>query len=552
MKKLKLGTIQTISTDVLVIGGGGAGLRAAIEAKKYDLNVLIVSKWRVGYKNNTAISGGIFAASGIRQESGDSPQVHFRDTITSGCFINDRRLVEVMTQGATQQVYDLIKFGVNFVKWGSDLWVQQAPGHTYPRQVAGEGSGISLSKPMREYAASIGIQFKEGILVTKLLTAGNTVVGAFGIDDNGQVFVFNAKSTILATGGAGEAYLRTDNAVGSTGDGYALAYEVGASLRDMEFVQFYPTGYGKLGRKIWAYGILLRGGATIRNSLGEDIIEKHGMKDFTLATRDMLARAITIEIAEGRGIKGSVIGDLTGVPEESRKLHRFIRESVYPEKAMVAPTVHYFMGGVKINENCQTELDGLYAAGEVCCGIHGANRLGGNAITEILVFGAIAGDRAGARASKMKEIPAPRSQVLAEVERLNEFGSPEGGGNLGELQQLLKQTMWGKVGVIRDKEGLTAARGEILSQREQLSRVSLPSYQQLSQAVKLANMLAISEMVCRAALERTESRGSHYRRDYPEENNQQWLKNIEISRQNGDMTLKLIPVEGGEGNYQPG
>ncbi len=534
-----------------MIGGGGAGLRAAIEARKYDLNVLLVSKWRVGYKNNTAISGGIFAATGIWQEPDDSPEVHFNDTIASGCLISDCRLVEVMTQQAAQQVYDLMKFGVNFVKRGSDLWIQQVPGHSYPRHVASEGSGISLTKPMREYAAGMGIQFKEGILVTKLLTAGNTVVGALGIDDNGQVFVFNTKSTILATGGAGEAYLRTDNAVGSTGDGYALAYEVGASLRDMEFVQFYPTGYGKLGRKVWAYGILLRGGATIRNSLGEDILQRHGIKDFTLATRDILARLIMTEIAEGRGIKGSVIGDLTNVSEESRRLYRFIKDRSYPEKALVAPTVHFFMGGVKIDENCQTGLDGLYAAGEVCCGIHGANRLAGNAITEILVFGAIAGDRAGARASKIKKIPVPRNEVLAEVERLDGLVSQKGTGNLEGLQQLLKQTMWDKVGVIRDEKGLTAALRETLSLREQLNTVSLPSYKQLSQAVKLANMLAVSEMVCRAALKRTESRGSHYRRDYPEENNPQWVKNIEISRQNGNMSLKVIPVEGAEEYYQP-
>ncbi len=545
---MKFKTAQTVNADVLVIGGGAAGIRAAIEARKNGLNVVLISESPVGFRNNSAISAAGFAASSIGKGLGDSPEVHFSDTITAGRFINDRRLVETMTRGATQQVYDLMKFPVNFAQADGELLASQLPGHTKSRGVSAEAhKGINLTRPMRQYAASTGIQFMEGILVTRLLPAEDMVVGALGIDDKGRVFVFNAKSTILATGGAGHLYLRTNNATGIAGDGYALAYEAGAELRDMEFVQFFPTARGKLGSKTYLYEVFLPGGAVIRNSLGEDIVKRHGMNTFASVTRDRLSRAIMQEIVDGRGIEGNVTLDLTAIPgEKAERLHRrgLMRKADYLGKLRVAPTTHFFMGGVKINEDAETGINGLYAAGEVCGGMHGANRLAGNAIAETLVFGTIAGDRAAARASRMDQIPAPQSEVAAEVEKLIELASGKGRGNLEQLRQSLKQTMWDKVGIIRDGGDLEDARREILALREQLRTVPPANYRQLSQTVKLANMLTVAEMVCRAALTRTESRGAHYRTDYPEEDNEQWLKTIEISRQGGQMTLRAIPVNG--------
>lgn len=540
---MELKTPQTVNIDVLVVGGGAAGLKAAIEAKKRALDVVLLSESPVGFRNNTAISGGVFAASGIWKGAGDSPEVYLRDTITAGCLINDRRLVNIMTREATQQVYDLMQFGVNFEKQDGDLKIQHSPGHTYPRHVVGVKAGISLTRPMREYAASIGVQFEEGVLVTKLLKVRDMVAGVLGINDNEQVLVFKAKSIILATGGAGELYLRSDNALGTTGDGYALAYEVGASLRDMDFVQFYPTALGEYARKIYDYGLLINQGVIIRNSLGEDILEKYSIKELKLMTRDILSRAMMIEIAENRGIGDNLALDFTGIPEEELKIvHQFTHSRYYPEKVLVAPTAHFFMGGVEINENCETEFDGLYAAGEVCGGTHGANRIEGNALTETLVFGTIAGDRAATRASKMKQIPAPDSQVAAEMERLRDLVSHQGRENLNEVQQSLKRTMWHKVGVIRNEKSLADAQREILALREQLQAVSPTDYRQLSQAIKLGNMLTVSEMVCKVALARTESRGAHYRTDYPEQNDAQWLKTIEVCCHNGEMTLRAIPV----------
>ena len=542
---MELKTAQVINTDVLAIGGGGAGLRAAIEARKYGLSVLLVSESRVGFRNNTAISGAGFAAVGIWKGHGDSPEAHLRDIVTAGRFINDRRMVETVTRGAKQQVYDLMRFGVNFRQRDGEILMRQQPGHSYPRHVNVEAlRGVNITRPMRQYAAGMGIQFMEGILVTKLLRAEDRVVGALGIDDKGQVVVLNAKSTILATGGGGQLYLRTNNAIGMTGDGYALAYEVGVTLRDMEFVQFYPTTWGKNGSKMCIYERLLPRDATIRNSLGEDILKRYGMDDFVSVTRDVLTRTIMQEIVAGRGIEGRVIFDLTTMPEEkARELYSsgLVRKGDYPDKVPVAPAVHFFIGGVKINQNGETGVNGLYAAGEVCGGVHGANRLAGNAITEMFVFGTITGDVAATEASKVGRIPPPPGEVAAEVERLIALASGSGGGNLEQLQQSLKQTMWDKVGVIRDRKGLENARREIAALREQLRTVSLIDYRQLSQAVKLANMLTVAEMVCRAALTRTESRGAHYRDDYPEED-ERWLKVIEIHDQNGEMTLSVNPV----------
>ena len=546
MTELELESIQRVNADVLVIGSGAAGLRAAIAARKHGLDVVLASESPAGFRNNTAISRAILTAAGIWEGAGDSPEVHLNDTIAAGRFVNDRRLVATMTSAIRQQVYDLMEFGVNFRRRDGELLVGPMPGHTYPRHVAAEANkGINITRPMRQYAASIGVQFAEGILVTKLLRAGEAVGGVLGVDGKGQVFVVNAKSTILATGGAGEIYLRTSNAIGLTGDGYALAYEAGAVLRDMEFVQFYPTAWGKQGRKMCMYEGLLPMGAIIRNSLGEDILKRHGMNNVASVTRDILTRTVMREIVDGRGVDGNVVFDLTTIPgERAQWLYRsgFTSSEDNPGKLPVAPTAHFLMGGIRINESSESGIDGLYAAGEVCGGMHGANRLGGNSISETLVFGAIAGNQAATAAAKMEQILPTQSEVTAEVERLKELASGSGRESLDELQQSLKQVMWDKVGVIRDRQNLEDAQKEIPALREQLNAVCLTDHRQLSQAIKLANMLTVSEMVCRAALMRTESRGAHYRTDYPGEDDEQWLKTIEISCRSGEMVLRAIPV----------
>jgi fumarate reductase (CoM/CoB) subunit A len=533
--------LQTIDTDVLIIGGGAAGLRAAIEARKSGVGVVLVSESPVGFRNNTAISKAIFAAAGVGKEPDDSPDVHLGDTITAGRFLNDQRLVATMAQGAGQQVDDLLRYGVIYERPPSQAPSGRVYGHTYPRHVvARAGRGINISRPMRQHASSMGIQFVEDLLITRLLQADGEVVGALGVDGKEQILVINAKATVLATGGAGQVYLRTNNAVGMTGDGYALAYEAGATLRDMEFVQFYPTAWGKNGSKMCAYEWFLPRGAVLRNSLGEDIMLRQGIKNGAI-TRDILARAIMKEIADGRGVDGSVIFDFTTLPEEHAEgLYGFglVDESGYLERLPVAPTAHFFMGGVRVNENGETGIDGLYAAGEVCGGMHGANRLVGNALTEAFVFGAVAGGQAAARASGMGRIPSASQEMAAEIARLNDLLASGGRGDPVQMIQALKQVMWAGAGVIRSRAGLEDALEKILALRQQRLTASSGDCRFL---IKLDNMLTVSEMICRAALTREESRGAHYRADFPAEDNERWLKSIEIYGRAGEMVLRPVP-----------
>jgi succinate dehydrogenase/fumarate reductase flavoprotein subunit len=394
----------------------------------------------------------------------------------------------------------------------------------------------------------MGVRVVEGVLITRLLRVGNMAVGAMGLDRSGGLFVFPAKATVLAAAGLGQVYLRTNNAAGSTGDGYALAYQAGLPLVDMEFIQFYPTSPGEFnGTGLIVYEHLVaREGAVVRNSLGENILPKHGIEDPMVMTRDRLARAIMTEILEGRSLEGSLVLDLSHL-EESRfeRLRPLLPRGTPPEKRrfLVAPTTHFAMGGVMIDEKAQTRLGGLYAAGEVCGGVHGANRLASNSLTEVFVFGTVAGENAAQGALKVQMPTLNEQEISAERERLESLASSWGGEGVEGLRRELRSTMWLRAGIIRDGPGLKDALGDIGRLQERYRAVSVGDTSELLRAIELGSMLTVSEMICRAALERTESRGSHYRADYPQEDNERWLKNIVISPRDGEMALSLKPVD---------
>ncbi|MEE8420348.1 MAG: FAD-dependent oxidoreductase [Dehalococcoidales bacterium] len=538
---MKLESAIKVTTDVLVIGGGGAGLRAAIEAKSHGGRVLMVSRSRAGYGSNTTISGGAFAAVSSPPvngpETGDSAEQHFRDTIEGGCFLNQQSMVATVVENAARQVEDLRRFGVKYSGDRECPWITLSadPGHRRARMVYGEKAfGTDFTLPLRQHALSRGVEILEGILITGLLKKDETVIGAEGVDTAGNVSIFVAPAVVLASGGLGRIYARNDNAAGATGDGYAIAYDAGAVLQDMEFVQFYPAGLGSGTPALFYECLLLDSGGRLLNRRGEDIVAKYALADPMRLTRDRLSLAIAREVAAGLGFGDKVCLDLTEIKGNRREILR----PVLPKAAghgenrfLVAPTTHFHMGGVRINENAETSIPGLYAAGEICAGVHGANRLAGNALTEVWVFGTIAGREAARRAGNLETPSLPGDTVRPEP------FSRQGNENPGALHASLQAIMWQKAGLIRDAAGLKQAIKEIDTLRQRLCRITVSDGQSLLMALRLGNTLTTAEMVCRAALLRTESRGSHYRRDYPARSDAGWLHNILITRKNEGMVF---------------
>ncbi len=525
--------IERVSCGVLVIGGGGAGLRAAIEARHAGADVLLVSKGRVGHANNTYISKATIAASGWG-DAGDGSGVHLEDTLRGGRFLNDRELVSAMTQGAKDEISFLEKCGVLFAKREGHFETGRIAGHSFARHVRSQHrNGSELTSPLKQHARKMGVRFLDRVFITRLFSVNNRFAAAAGLSHDGRFMLFTARCVILATGGFGQMYLHNNNAAGITGDGQALALDLGLPLKDMEFVQFYPTASGRLGNRLILSEVLVMAeGATLRNNAGEDIVIRHGLQDPMKLTRDRLAQAIMGELMAGRGVDGGIIMDLTPIPRERLPLVAPLLPSSWhadQETLIVAPTTHFCMGGIIIDKGAETPLPGLFAAGEVAAGVHGANRLGGNALCEIFTFGGIAGRRAAARAEELGSVAPPRDMIRHEKARLaSRFR--ENGGSPKDLYRSLKKTMWFKAGILRDSKGLGEALDTVRDLQREVETAHIEKISDLIRCLELENLLSLSEVVCRAALLREESRGSHYRSDFPDEDDDRWLQNIVVKK----------------------
>lgn len=580
---------QTHEHDVLVIGAGGAGLRAAIEASGGGVSVGLVCKSLLGKAHTVMAEGGMAAAMG-HVDDRDNWKVHFSDTMRGGQYLNNWVMAELHAKEAPDRVRELEAWGALFDRTRDGRILQRNfGGHRYPRLAhVGDRTGLEMIRTLQDHGIHQGIEIYMEHTVTALLKDGDRVCGAFGYDrERGRFRVFRAKAIVLATGGIGRAYKITSNSWEYTGDGHALAYNAGADLMDMEFVQFHPTGM------VWppsVRGILVtegvRGeGGRLVNSKGERFMfsdipdlyknqvardteegwryvtgDKNANRPPELLTRDHVARCINREVKAGRGSPhGGVFLDIAWIKEKLPNAPEHIKKklpSMYHqfkelagvditrEPMEVGPTTHYVMGGVRVDGTTQmSTVQGLFAAGEVAAGLHGANRLGGNSLSDLLVFGKRAGEHAAQWARSAKPAVIDESQVKsAAAAALAPFDRAAGENPFG-VQHELQEMMQDKVGIVRTESEMASALDGISSLWRRASAVGAAGNREYNPgwhtALDLGNLLTVSEAVARCALDRRESRGGHFREDYPDKSKEFGGHNT-VVRKAADGSMKLI------------
>jgi succinate dehydrogenase / fumarate reductase flavoprotein subunit len=552
---------ETHEHDVLIIGAGGAGLRAAIESLAQGASVGVVCKSLLGKAHTVMAEGGIAAAMS-NVDRADDWRTHFRDTMRGGKFLNNWRMAQLHAQEAPERVRELEQWGALFDRTADGDILQRAfGGHTFKRLChVGDRTGLEMIRTLQDRGVHQGIDVYMECAITRLLKDGDRVAGAFGYwRENGRFVVFKAKSVVIATGGIGKAWRITSNSWEYTGDGMALAYDGGAELMDMEFVQFHPTGM------VWPPGVqgilvteAVRGeGGVLRNKDGERFMERYDPERVDLSTRDVVARAIYTEAKEGRGTEhGGAFLDISHKPPEyvKKKLpsmyHQF-REladvDITKGPMEVGPTCHYMMGGIRVDaETAQSNVPGLFAAGEAAAGLHGANRLGGNSLSDLLVFGRRGGLAAAAHAKQVGTPNIDDAQVEeATREMLEPFERGEGDSPY-DVHRDLQETMQNYVGIFRSEEDLKHGLSEIQRLKERASKVRVDGSRLFNPGWHLArdlkSLLTVSEAVALSALERKESRGAHSRIDFPQYD-EQWSKlNNLISRDREAMRLSHAPI----------
>ena len=556
---------QTFEHDVLVVGAGGAGLRAAIEASAAGVSVGLVCKSLLGKAHTVMAEGGIAAAL-ANVDDRDSWRVHFADTMRGGQYVNDWRMAELHAKEAPDRVRELEAWGAVFDRTKDGRILQRNfGGHKYPRLAhVGDRTGLEMIRTLQDKGVHQGIDVHMECTVTRLLKDGDRIAGALAYDrERGFFRLFRAKAVVIATGGIGRAFKITSNSWEYTGDGQSLAYHAGAELQDMEFVQFHPTGM------VWppsVRGILVtegvRGeGGILKNKDGkrfmfEDIPDAYksstadseeegwrytqGDKDARrppeLLTRDHVARCIMREVREGRGsphggvyldiawIKGRLPGGAEHIKKKLPSMYHQFKEladlDITEEPMEVGPTTHYVMGGVRVDPDTQmSRVPGLFAAGEAAAGLHGANRLGGNSLSDLLVFGQRAGAYAARYAREQKPVRIDDGAVDEAVRSaLEPFSRPASEEGPYQVQHALQEMMQDLVGIVRTEDEMKRALEWIGKLRERQTRVRVEGNRQYNPgwhtALDLEHLLTVSEAITRAGIERKESRGAHFRSDY--------------------------------------
>jgi succinate dehydrogenase / fumarate reductase flavoprotein subunit len=581
------------SYDVLVIGAGGAGLRAAIEAATAGVTVGLICKSLLGKAHTVMAEGGMAAALANNDER-DSWKVHFADTMRGGQYLNNWRMAEIHAKEAPDRVRELEGWGAVFDRTPDGRINQRNfGGHRYPRLAhVGDRTGLELIRALQDHTVYLGVAVHMEHTVITLLRDGDRLAGAVAYErERGRFHVFAAKAVILATGGVGRAYKITSNSWEGTGDGHALAYRAGAELIDMEFIQFHPTGM------VWppsVQGILVtegvRGeGGVLKNSEGRRFMfddipdnykpqtaadpeegwrytqgDKNARRPPELLTRDHVARCINREVKAGRGSPhGGVFLDIAWIKEKLPKGEEHIKRKLpsmyhqFKELAdlditatpmEVGPTTHYIMGGVRVDADSQmSSIPGLFAAGECASGINGANRLGGNSLSDLIVFGKRAGEYAAEYARKQRTAKLDDGIVERAIkESLEPFDRAARGENPYKVQEDLQDTMQGLVGIVRQEREMREALARLQDYKERAARVGVSGHREYNggwhTALDLKNLLTVSEAIAVSAIERKESRGGHFREDYPEKKDEFGKVNIMVKESGGRMQVSRVPL----------
>ena len=585
---MNVSEMQTIEHDVVVIGAGGAGLRAAIECSRLGLSTGVLSKSLLGKAHTVMAEGGMAAALG-NVDARDNWMVHFRDTMRGGKFLNDWRMAEIHAKEAPARVMELEEWGAVFDRTKEGLISQRNfGGHRYPRLAhVGDRTGLELIRTLQDHGVHQGISFHMECTALELLKDGEKIAGVAAYwRETGRFVLFRTPAVILATGGAGRAWRVTSNSWEYTGDGTGMAYEAGAELMDLEFTQFHPTGM------VWPPSVRgtlvtegVRGdGGVLKNNQGErfmfnyipekfasetaDTVEeadrwlngdKSARRPPELLTRDVVARSIRAEVRAGRGSPhGGVFLDIASrrpadfikrkLPSMYHQIKELAEVDITTDAMEVGPTLHYFMGGVRVDAVTQmSNVPGLFACGECTAGLHGANRLGGNSLSDLIVFGKLSGDGAASYIRKLSTRPKAEDEaVKAAFRRATECLNRPSGANPYLLHDELQDMMDVYVGIVRTKEDLEKGISEIERLKEAAKNVKAHGASQFNpgwdEALSLRSLLITSEAVARAALIREESRGAHTRIDFENERDE-WLKVNIVTRKGADgrMEVRKVP-----------
>jgi fumarate reductase (CoM/CoB) subunit A len=545
-------------SDILIIGGGGAAAMAALPPSRRGAKVTLISKESSFVGGATIMSAGGTCAV---FKPNDSPETFYDDIMRGGGYLNNPRLARILAERSKQAILKLEDYGFLLDRKSLDplQLIRKGEGHSLPRGYLDRREGLGFCHGLSKALIRSGVDFRPEIVAYKLLSNHGRVVGAMGFSlVTGDYLVFHAKAVIMATGGLGALYKITTNSGTLTGDGYAMAWDAGTELVDMEMVQFLPLAFpypkSREGLNIGMCSFF-GSGVKLYNGLGERYMLKYDPKRMEFATRDVVARANFTEIREGRGTKsGAIVVDprdhdpnLLGIfkshhPHIYSMFKEVFGEHVanWQEPFEAIPSQHFFMGGIPINEKCETGLPGLFAVGEVSGGVHGANRLAGSALTEVFVFGDLLGQNVMNWVEKEDLIPLRESEVQEAIDQLEEiFTRQQGGVRPYKIKQAIKNIMWECFGPSRNEEGMKKGLAGLKHiQESDIPKLALGSHQarynrEKMEAVEACLMIKTSILVATAALHRTESRGSHYRTDFPSSDDKHWLKNTVLRKSAG-------------------